>query len=904
MAPLGTGGMGEVYRARDTKLGRDVALKVLPEAFAADAERMARFEREAKVLASLNHPNIAAIYGFEDANGTDIPARVPLRALVMELVEGPTLAERVSGVVGAGLKPAPTIAKGIPLAEALPIARQICEGLEYAHERGIVHRDLKPANVKVTPDGAVKLLDFGLAKALEGESAAGEISTSPTISRLATQAGIILGTAAYMSPEQAKGKPVDRRADIWAFGCVLYEMLTGKPAFGGETVTDILAAVVRAEPDWAALPAETPAAIRNLLQRCLRKDAKQRLQSIGDSRIALEEILSGAAAPEEARVGVPAQRSRSEFLAWALVAVLALIAAGAGTWAWLALRAPVAPAILSQLAPPSGATFAFSGNEAGSPAISPDGRKLAFAAIGADGKQRLWVRPLDAAAARPLEGTDGAAFPFWSPDGRSLGFFANGKLNCIDASGGPVLALSDARAGRGGAWNHDGAILFSPGAGDPLFQVSASGGTAQEVTKLNAARQETSHRWPQFLPDGKHFLFYAHGNVSQNNATYAASLGGGEPKLLVRGDSNAVYAPPGHLLFIRQGTLMAQRFDANSLGLTGEATPLVEHAEWNGSVHRGLFTVSEGGILAYEPGNLSSGGTHILWYDRGGKQIAETGTPAEFATPSISPDGRRLAVTMIDPSSSGTNIWVYDLARGTKTRLTFSQGINVAPVWSPDGKTIAFVSTRGGQSHLYRKPADGTGSTIRVVVDDASETNPSGSADGRYLLFRRQSTQSGSHGEVWAAPFFGDRRAFPVVQGKQFDAFMPALSPDGKWLAYMSTESGQAEIYVAPFLHGSGKWEVSTRGGLWPRWRRDGKELFYLALDNEIMSVEIAEQGASFAAGKVQPLFRANPTPGHLDWMYDVSADGKKFVVASQGGAQVAAPLTLVVNWPALLKKQ
>jgi serine/threonine protein kinase/Tol biopolymer transport system component len=871
--------MGEVYRAHDMRLARDVALKVLPEAFAADAERMARFEREAKVLASLNHPNIASIYGLEESNH--------IRALVMELVEGPTLAERIE--LGA-----------IPVDEALPIAKQVCEGLEYAHERGIIHRDLKPANVKLTPEGQVKILDFGLAKALDAvDATAPDPASSPTITRLATHAGIILGTAAYMSPEQAKGKAVDRRADIWAFGCVLYEMLAGRPAFEGETATDVLAAVVMKEPDWSALPATTPHRVRGLLQRCLTKDPRQRLRDIGEARVAIDRAASGPEEPGKAEADVARRGSRHDVAAWSLVGVLALIGAGLGAWILIAPRPPTVPAIVSEISPPTTTNFA----PAGPPVLSPDGQRLAFAAVGSDGKTRLWVRPLNTAAAQPLDGTDGATFPFWSPDGRSLGFFANEKLNRIDASGGPPLAIADAVIARGGSWGPDGTILFTPDTQSPIFRVPASGGTPQPVTKLNALRQEVTHRWPQFLPDGKHFLFYAHTGNPQNNGTYAASLDGGQPKLLLPGDSNAVYAPPGYLLFVRQGALLAQRFDASSLRLIGDAVPLAENAAVNSGTWRGNFTVSENGILVYEVGSPTAGSSRLLWYDRDGKQIAETGTLGDYGTPSLSPDGRKLAVVVSAPSKSSPNIWVFDLARGIRDRLTFSSAIDAAPSWSPDGKTIVFQSNRSGQFHLYQKAADGAGSTSPLVLDNDWEYSPSFSSDGRYLIFERHARQPGAHTEIQAMPLSGDRKAFPVVQNQQFNVTLPALSPDGKWLAYVSPESGRREIYIVTFPHGTGRWEVSPGGGDWPRWRHDGKELFYISPDNKIMSAEISEHQANLVIGKVQPLFQTNPdsSPG---WLYDVSPNGKQFVVATQGARQATAPLTLVVNWPSLLKKQ
>jgi Tol biopolymer transport system component len=907
---IGAGGMGEVYRARDTRLGRDVALKVLPEAFASDAERMGRFEREAKVLASLNHPNIASIYGFEESSG--------VRALVMELVEGQTLAEQISrgiagqgsGTAGAGLKAGATQARGrarLALDEALVIARQIAEGLEYAHERGIVHRDLKPANVKITPDGVVKILDFGLAKALEGEAAAGNPSSSPTMSRLATQAGILLGTASYMAPEQAKGKAIDRRADIWAFGCVLFEMLTGRHAFDGETVTDVLAAIVMKEPDWSLLPGSTSPAIRKLIIRCLKKDAKQRLQAIGEARIAIEEAMSGAdaEAPEFGRAPSEAPAGRGPRWRRALPCALFLavgIALGGAMAISLWRAAPVAPAVISQVLPPKGEGFAFDGQTAGPPVLSPDGRKLAFAAISSNGKQQLWVRPLDSATAEPLAGTEGATYPFWSPDSRNLGFFVNGKLERIDTSGGSPLALCDAPNGRGGTWGTDGTILFTPDITRVIYSVPSTGGTPKLVEKMGPQLGGLgTARWPQFLPDGKHFLFYHFSDVGTQSGTYAIALDGGVPKLIVAGKSNAVYAPPGYLLFIRQGTLMAQRFDASKLRLIGEATSVAEEVLQNFIVFRSIFTASDTGVLAYETGGVGTGGFQLTWVDRSGKALAKVGAPGEYYTPRISPDGKKLAVTIRD--ASGDNLWVVDLARDIKTRLTFSN-VDLSGAWSPDGKTIAFESGRGKLIHLYTKAADGTGRTIPLVRGDANEYDPVWSADGRYILYERSEPASPTQTQIWAVPMFGERKPFPVVQSR-FSVDQPALSADGKWLAYVSMESGSPEVYVARFGLGGaiGRWQVSAGGGNWPEWRRDGKELFYFSGDDKIMSAEISVRGSDILIGKVQPLFQANYSGGP-GWVYDVSPDGKKFLLITQGSEQAARPLTLVVNWPALLEAQ
>jgi serine/threonine protein kinase len=878
VSPLGAGGMGEVYRARDQTLGRDVALKVLPAAFASDPERMARFRREAQVLASLNHSRIGAIYGFEDSGS--------VHALVMELIEGPTLAGR--------------IARGpVPLDEALPLAREISEALEAAHERGIVHRDLKPANIKITPDGNVKVLDFGLAKAVEGDATSTDIQNSPTISRVATQAGIILGTAAYMSPEQAKGKQVDRRTDIWAFGCVLFEMLTATRPFEGETASDALAAVIRAEPNWALLRSTTPQAIRSLLQRCLKKDPKQRLQAIGDARIAIEEILSGT--PSDASSSVSEAHAR-RLVPWAIAAA-ALIVAGLFAAGYFVRKPQPLPAIVSQIASPPNTKFVFNGINPGPPVLSPDGGQVAFSAAGSDGRQLLWIRPLNHPAAHPLEGTDGAMFPFWSADSRSLGFFTNGKMNRIDLAGGPPVGLCDIAIGRGGTWGADGTILFTPNVSSPVFRIAASGGTPQPVTMINGAENERSHRWPQFLPDNKHFLFFAQKAVVGNGGVYVASLDGGAPKLLMQNESNAVYSTLGYLLFVRQGNLMVQRFDASHLRLDGEAVALVEHVGVNAITSRAIFDVSGTGILVYEAGNATGDTDQLVWYDRTGKQIEATGTTGLFVEPSISADGSKLAISgLLGGTRNGLSIWLFDLARATKTRLTFPPASDRQPSWAPDGKSLAFVSNLTGPPHIYLSAADGTGTPTSLTAGDVSEFAPRFTADGRYLLFERLAEQPNSRREIWGVLLSGDRKAFPVIQN-QFDSYAPALSPDGKWLAYESRE-GRPEICVIPFLHGAGKWQVSTAGGLQPRWRRDGRELFYISTDNKIMAAEITEQQSSLLIGKVQSLFQIDPVRSAGGSPYDVTADGKKFVVASVASSQGSEPLTLVVKWPALLTQK
>jgi eukaryotic-like serine/threonine-protein kinase len=624
---IGAGGMGEVYRAHDLKLGRDVALKVLPEAFARDAERMARFQREAKVLASLDHPNIASIYGLEDSSGT--------RALVMQLVEGPTLADRIA-------------AGPIPIDEALRIAKQICEALEYAHERGIVHRDLKPANIKVTNDDAVKVLDFGLAKAIEGDPSSVDISSSPTMSRMATMQGVLLGTAAYMSPEQAKAKPVDRRADIWAFGCVLYEMLMGKMTFHGETVTDTLAAVIRAEPDWSLLPAATPLRIRVLLQRCLQKDPKQRLRDIGDARISLDEVLSGSSEPSpSSAMAAPAAAALlwRRALPWGLSALLAA-ALIAGAIVWRSQRSVEGPGYFSAVLPFPALDVS----------VAPDGRTVAVVGFSeADRANLLWVYVVGDQQARKLPDTNGARFPFWSPDGKSLAFFADGKLKRLDITGGPVQTICDAASGRGGTWNKDGVIVFTPTGGllDGLHQVPASGGVATRISTPDPTRGESTNRWPEFLPDGKHFLYFG-GDVAGSvtgsaatNAIFVGALGSNEKTFVTKATGNASYAAPGYLLYYRDNTLFAQPFDADNLKLSGDAVALLTDMAYTPRIAHTAFSAS-GKILVAQRGSGVSV-SQLVWYDRKGNAIGSIGERENVVNVALAPDGKTIAVDRTDP---------------------------------------------------------------------------------------------------------------------------------------------------------------------------------------------------------------------------------------------------------------
>jgi eukaryotic-like serine/threonine-protein kinase len=893
LAAIGAGGMGEVYRARDAKLGRDVALKVLPEAFARDAERMARFQREAKVLASLDHPNIASIFGLEDSSST--------HALVMQLVEGPTLADRI--------KQGP-----IPVDEALRIAKQICEALEYAHERGIVHRDLKPANIKVTNDDAVKILDFGLAKALESDSSSMDISTSPTISRLATMQGVLLGTAAYMSPEQAKGKSVDRRADIWAFGCVLYEMLTGKMAFSGEAVTDTLAAVIRGEPDWSQLPAATPVRVRVLLQRCLRKDPKQRLRDIGDARIALDEVLSGSADPIAAPSAGRRVISWNLWVAWGVAAVFmaAFLAA-----VFVRSRRPPAPQmdpVRFELRMPEKVSAVSNGTFA----LSPDGRKLAFAGRTPDGGSQLWIRSMDSLDARPLPGSEqsagGFAPFFWSPDSRYIAFDGGGKLEKIDSNGGAPQTICDITRGGavGGSWNRDGVIIF-PEAPGPIMTVAADGGSPVPVTATAAGSGTVSDVFPYFLPDGHHFLYVHLSATPEQTGIYVGSIDAkpeDQPQQrLLSTNSSVTYVPTpsrgvGELLFIREGQLVAQPFDAGRLELAGQSVIVAEHVGTAGGL--GFFAASNAGTLVYRTGGQEQE-QQLTQFDRRGKPLGVAGDPGDFLTVALSPDGKRAAYASLGGQSLSEDLWLVDISRNTSTRLTFGV-FPSGPVWSPDGNRIVFASRNGSGSNLYEKNANGAEDQQLLLKSDTSTTPTSWSPDGRFLLYT--SNAATTKDDLWVLPLEGDKRPQPFLR-TEFNEREARFSPDGRWVAYTSDESGREEVYVRPFSQAPGrnspppgaKWLISNSGGAQPRWRGDGKELYYAAPDANIMAVSIATQPA-FEAGIPKALFRMPVAGGPaIGSKWDVTADGQRFLIAAPAAASATTPFTVVLNWQAGLKK-
>ncbi len=823
--PLGAGGMGEVYRARDTRLGRDVALKVLPADFALDAERRARFEREARVLAALNHPHIGAIYGFEESED--------VRAIVLELVEGDTLARRIQR--GA-----------LPINEALTIARQIADALDAAHERGIVHRDLKPANIKITPDGVVKVLDFGLAKAVVAEDASSGLSQSPTITVDGTRKGIVLGTAAYMSPEQARGQAVDKRTDIWAFGCVLYEMITGRVAFAGATVSDTIAAILEREPNWTALPAATPHPVRRLLQRCLEKDARRRLRDIADaSAIVADDVSDRVSAPAVTRSKIP----------WVVASIAA--AALAGIFAWPRQNEPRSEPVRFTFEPPESVTLVREGLDT---AVSPDGRQIAFVAIGASGPAAIWLRDMDSQESRRLEGTDDAIGPFWSPDGQFLGFFAQGKLKKIAVAGGPPQNLCTTTPGLGATWSQTGEIVFNPINRAPLMRVSASGGTPQLLTTLDASRHENSHRWPSFLPDGRHFLFTARGNEQENTAVYVGSVDSNEITRLLTEQSNAVYAPPGYLLFGRQGTLMAQRFDAEKIRLAGEAFPVFGNIDQETPSANTFFSVSKNGrVIAFHEASRSL--DELTWFDRNGKMQGTVGPKGLYGWPRISPDGRRLAVWMPNPEDGNRDVWTIDVGTGTSTRVTSNPANDWLAEWSAEGAYLSFTSDRTPRPSVYRKMLSG----------NREEELLTGPVDT------------------------GSQRLFSSGGGNYSDQL-------GRWVAYQSAKSGALEIYVRSLDHPD-EYRISTMGGAHPRWRQDGKELFYETPDNGMIGAAIT-LGESVKAGAPKLLFQicsARRSDSRFP-DYDVTPDGNRFLFSCQAQDNRKRAITVAIQWLDMVK--
>ena len=854
LAPLGAGGMGEVYRARDVRLQRDVALKVLPPAFLADPERRARFDREAQILAALNHPNIADIYSVEATEAGP--------ALIMELVEG------TDGAILAS--------RPLPLPDVTRFATQLIEALAAAHERGIVHRDLKPANIKVTAAGTVKVLDFGLAKILEAIDGPHPPDASPTMTSASTRVGVVLGTAAYMAPEQAKGLPADKRSDIWAFGCVLFEMLAGRPAFPGETIAETIAAVLAREPEWRLIPPATPTGFRRVLRRCLEKDPKRRLQDISDARADLEETETE---PRPAAVKAIGRR----VVTAAAVATLALLAAIAG-WALRAPSEPPAEVRFEITTPPTpDATFA----------LSPDGRSIVFTAM-ADGPPKLWLRSFASTTARVLAGTERATSPFWSADGRAVGFFADARLKRIDLDTGVTrTVMPNIGVPLGGTWNREGTILVAGSPGGPILRVPAEGGAAAPITTVEMPRQRGHYR-PHFLPGGRHFLFQVSGSP-EAAGVYVGALDGTPARRVLDVSAAPSYVPSGHLVLVRGDAIVAYPFDLERLAVSGDAIVVAEHIA--GQIRT---SASAAGPLAFRSGTLDSGQRQLVWLDRQGKETNRVVYPDTAALgPALSSDGRRIAAYRF--ANGNMDIWSYEIARQTWERITFEPGDDIYPLWSPDGGDLVYGAVRQAQGlGIYRRVV-GSASGEQQIVPPSSRAFPMDwSADGHWLLYSSLDDVRGT--DLWALPLDGQARLPVEVLRTEFNEGLAQFSPDGRWIAFQSDKSGRDEVYLRRFQAPGADVLVSSNGGGQVRWNPSGRELFYVAADDRLMSVpvRVTADGTGIEPGAPVPLFPTSiGSTATLKYrqQYLVSRDGRSFIMNSVVGQPTATPIAVILNW-------
>jgi eukaryotic-like serine/threonine-protein kinase len=862
---LGAGGMGEVYRARDSRLDRDVAIKVLSGHFVSSPSLKERFEREARTISQLSHPNICHLYDVGSQDGTDY--------LVMECLEGETLAQR--------LERGP-----LALEEVLRYGAQVADALDKAHQQGVIHRDLKPGNIMLTKSGA-KVLDFGLAKQVQTKTATASALTAMTAGKPLTVEGSIVGTFQYMAPEQIEGAEPDARTDIFALGCVLYEMATGKRAFAGKTQASVIASILATEPaPLSQLAPMTPPALERLVRSCMAKEREDRIQSAHDVKLQLEWIAEGGS-----QAGIPApvvaRRRISHRLAWAAAVGCALIAIAFAIG--FVLRAPVSahPLRVSILPPEQHSFLPLS------IALSPDGTKLAFVATFAGAAPQLWVRPLDSTAAQPLAGTENAVFPFWSADSRSLGFFADGKLRIIDASGGAVQTLADAPQPRGGAWGAGGVILYSPSPTSPVLRIPAAGGTPSQAIsqeKADSFALARSPRWPAFLPDGRHFIFFKFGPDTQagpRGSIHLGALDSQQNTVLVDSDYRGQYAN-GHLVFVRGGNLMTQSFDEKKLKLTGNPVPIAEQVRGN-DLGAAAFALSNDGKLVFAGGQATS--LDLAWYDRSGKKgdVIDSGT---FQDAHISPDGKKVSAARAD-AGGHLEIFIYDLVRSTKSQFSFSQSRDDDPVWSPDGNMIVFDSARNGKIDLYTRPANGARQEELLYHDDLDKYPGCWSSDGKYIVYE---AVSNGHFDVWVMPTFGDRKPYAFLHEK-YNTRYPDLSPDTKWMAYTSFEAGHSQVYIVAFPNPGGRFLVGD--GLGGVWGRNGKEILYLDDHSRVASVEVTAHGDSVELGRPQILFPTQPVgPG----LFEVSADGQRFLMM-QAPLQNSPSLTLIVNWLQELKQ-
>jgi eukaryotic-like serine/threonine-protein kinase len=860
LSALGAGGMGEVYRARDATLNREVAVKIVHGAYCHDDDRISRFRREARALAALNHPHVAVIHEFNQCEGVCF--------LVMELVPGDTLEHILSD-------------RKLTVNEALRLCSQIAAAVEAAHEKGIVHRDLKPANVKVTPDGTVKVLDFGLAKALESDSAS-LLAQSPTIG---TEQGVIVGTAAYMSPEQARGQSVDRRTDIWAFGCVVFEALTGARPFAGPTLSDTIVRILEREPDWNLIPDDTPPAIERLLHRCLTKDPHHRLRDMGDARLEIDDALR----VPQGVVRTPAASSKSG--PWAVIRMLAVLAAGTLAGAVIAVsmrREPAPVTVATHFVVPVSTQEPLGGLDFPAVAISPDGSHLVYVAT-RGARTQLMLRPMNAVEAAPVPGTTDAIGPFFSSDGRSIGFFAEGKLKRVPVSGGSAIAVCDAAIGFGGTWGTDDTIVFSSTTGSPLFRVDARGGQVSRITTLDAARGEFSHRWPVLLPDGKTVLYTVGTLGSWDDAEIVAqSLATGRREVLLKGGTNPHYLSSGHLMYARAGAVMAAPFDASRLAVTGPAVRVLESVQesFDGATQ---VSVSRTGAVVYVPGTPQSVARRLIGVDPTGTSTPFAAPGRAWIDPRVSPDGRRIVATV---AGATEQIWVYDISEGTLTQLTF-EADNSAPAWTPDGARVTFSSNRAGARNLFVVRADGRSSPERLTTSDNVQLPSSWSPGGEVLAFVEHHPSTGR--DVWMLRYDGTREVTPFLR-TSFDESAPRFSPDGRAVAYVSNESGRSEVYVRSFAKSSLRAEVSRNGGAEPVWARDGRELFYRA-GEQLMAVAI-QIGGEIRVGASRVVLPGSYERGTLDRAnYDVMPGGRLVFVRAAEQSSAAGDLHVVLNW-------
>jgi serine/threonine protein kinase/Tol biopolymer transport system component len=910
VSKLGAGGMGEVYRALDTRLDREVAIKVLPAEFARDADRLRRFEQEARATSALNHPNILTVYDIGHHKGAPF--------IVAELLEG---AERRAQLQEGAL----------PVRKALEYAQQVTQGLAAAHEKGIVPRDLKPENLFLTTDGRVKILDFGLAKLKPPKLAGGVDSEAPT--RMPqTDPGTVMGTVGYMSPEQVRGQEADHRSDIFSFGLILYEMLTGERAFQGDSVVEMMNAILKEDlPELTEVSRKIPAQLERVVRHCLEKRSEERFQSARDLAFALNALSTPSDAQLETAATLPVtvteRVSRWRLLwdarlAWIAAAVMLLMTL-AVAWIYFSRQAEAdARVIKFHINPPDKASLS-------QLAVSPDGRYLAFVAA-TGGKDQLWVRALDALTAQPLAGTEGATLPFWSPESRFIGFFASGKLKKIAVSGGPVQTVCDAGIATGGTWSRNGVIGFSA-TGFGLYRVPAAGGDATLFMPPDRTRLEWTLNSPSFLPDGQHFLYNIQSGRKETRGIYLGSLDGKLKQRLLGDNSNAVYAASGasggYLLFLRDEALLAQPFDARQLKLTGEPMPVVERVGRYPNFPRGNFSVSEGGVLLYD-GSGNRQRKQLIWVDREGKPIGLPSTVGGWATPGLSPalkisrkslipleglfsswmenlrfmmaNGKQLVVDRIDDETSTRDLWLHDVIGGNASRFTFDPTDDLQPVWSPDGRRIVWGSNREGTYELYQKAASGVGQDEPLLKSGLLKVASNWSLDGRFIIYYQLDPKTKR--DIWVLPLDGKEQPFPFLQAEANETG-GQLSPDGRWMAYASDELGDYEVYVQSFPQGGGKRQVSTKGGVGPHWRQDGKELFYYALDGKLMAAAV-KTGASFEASVPRALFEFRSGNGlTVVAPYAVTADGQRFLLNTLVDESGGAPIAVVVNWAAEVKK-